>query len=109
MIHHGFVRVAAATPELRVADCAFNAVRVVAKLRHAQAEGVAVALFPELCLTGYTCADLFQHPALLQGARDALTAVAAATASASPASPSAASPRPWTTPASTAAPSLPRQ
>ncbi len=81
MIHHGFVRVAAATPELRVADCPFNAARVADQLRQAQAEQVAVVVFPELCLTGYTCADLFQQPTLLEGARDALAAVARATAS----------------------------
>jgi NAD+ synthase (glutamine-hydrolysing) len=81
MIHHGFVRVAAATPELRVADCAFNASRIVAQLRQAQAERVAVLVFPELCLTGYTCADLFQQPALLQGALDGFATVVQATAS----------------------------
>src|SRR5262245_19010574 len=80
MIHHGFVRVASATPELRVADCAFNAARVVAQMRQAQAEGVGVLVFPELCLTGYTCADLFQHGPLLKGARDALATVTQATA-----------------------------
>src|SRR5438552_904614 len=56
MIHHGFLRVAAATPLVRVADCAYNAGQVVALLRQAEAEGVAVVVFPELCLTGYTCA-----------------------------------------------------
>lgn len=72
MIHHGFVRVAAATPELRVADPTFNVSRLVAQMRQAQAEGVAVLLFPELALTGYTCADLFAQSILLRGALDAL-------------------------------------
>ncbi|MFO0845199.1 MAG: nitrilase-related carbon-nitrogen hydrolase [Gemmataceae bacterium] len=79
MIRHGFVRVAAACPELRVADCAFNAAGVINQLRQAQAESVGVLVFPELGLTGYTCADLFHHGSLLRGARDALHDVTAAT------------------------------
>jgi NAD+ synthase (glutamine-hydrolysing) len=80
MIQHGFVRVAAACPELRVADCAFNAARVAEQMREAEGEAVGVLVFPELCLTGYTCADLFQHGPLLRGAREALLAVTQATA-----------------------------
>ena len=72
MLHHGFLRVAAASPVLRVADCAFNAERILALMQRAEAEGVAVLVFPELSLTGYTCADLFQHTALQRGAIDAL-------------------------------------
>src|SRR5262249_35103757 len=60
------------SPPLRVADCAFNADQVLDLMRRAQAEGVAVLVFPELALTGYTCADLFQHPTLQRGALDAL-------------------------------------
>jgi NAD+ synthase (glutamine-hydrolysing) len=73
---HGFVRVAAAVPTLRVADCAFNAERILALMRRAESEGVAVLVFPELALTGYTCADLFQQIALQRGARDALAQLA---------------------------------
>ena len=76
MYQHGLVRVAAATPALRVADCAFNASATVAQLRAVQTEGVAVVVFPELGLTGYTCADLFQQGTLLDGARQALGVVA---------------------------------
>jgi NAD+ synthase (glutamine-hydrolysing) len=72
MIHHGFLRVAAATPQLRVADCAFNAEQILALMQEAQQESVAVLVFPELAITGYTCADLFQQATLLQGARAAL-------------------------------------
>lgn len=79
MIHHGFVRLAAATPELRVADCEFNAARILDLMRQAQTQRVAVVVFPELCLTGYTCADLFQHAPLLNGARDALATLTRAT------------------------------
>src|SRR4051812_3450569 len=72
MVQHGLVRVAAAVPPLRVADCEYNAGQLLDLMRRAEQEGVAVLLFPELCLTGYTCADLFQHRTLLDGARSAL-------------------------------------
>ena len=68
----GFLRVAAATPLVRVADCAFNVEHILALMKQAEAEGVAVLVFPELSLTGYTCADLFQHGTLQQGALEAL-------------------------------------
>ncbi len=74
-MNHGFLRVAAAVPELRVADCDFNAGRILALLARAEAEQVAVVVFPELCLTGYTCADLFHHSALQRGALAALARV----------------------------------
>jgi NAD+ synthase (glutamine-hydrolysing) len=76
MASHGFLRVAAAVPTLRVADCAYNAERIVALMARAEREGVAVVVFPELCLTGYTCADLFQQWTLQKAARDALADVA---------------------------------
>lgn len=72
MLPHGFLRVAAASPVLRVADCAFNADRILALMRRAESESVAVLVFPELSLTGYTCADLFQQSVLQRGALDAL-------------------------------------
>src|SRR5438552_12360782 len=78
MTYHGFLRVAAATPTLRVADCAYNASRILRLMERAQAEGVAVVVFPELSLTGYTCADLFQQTALQKGALAALEQITAA-------------------------------
>ena len=71
----GFVRVAAASPSLRVADCSYNAQRVLALMERAEREAVAVLVFPELCLTGYTCADLFHQPHLQQAALTALEEV----------------------------------
>ena len=68
----GFVRVAAASPSVRVADCGFNAQRILAMLERAQDQDVAVLVFPELCLTGYTCADLFHHQPLQRAALAAL-------------------------------------
>ena len=68
MIQYGFLRVAAAVPALRVADCAFNAEHVLGLMARAEGDGVGVLVFPELALTGYTCADLFQQLPLQRGA-----------------------------------------
>jgi NAD+ synthase (glutamine-hydrolysing) len=76
MIEHGFLRVAAAAPLVRVADCAFNAEHTLALMRRAEGEGVSVLVFPEMGLTGYTCADLFAQPLLQRAALDALAGVA---------------------------------
>jgi NAD+ synthase (glutamine-hydrolysing) len=78
MTRHGFVRVAAATPVLRPADCDFNASQMLESMKQAESEGVAVLVFPELSVTGYTCGDLFHTPVLLQGARQALLGLARA-------------------------------
>src|SRR5262249_26467159 len=82
MPYHGFLRVAVAAPVLRVADCAFNADRVLALMAPAQAQGVPVLSFPELALTGSTCADLFHQNVLQKGALAALAQVARAGADA---------------------------
>jgi NAD+ synthase (glutamine-hydrolysing) len=82
MTYHGFLRVAAAVPTLRVADCAYNAEQILGLLARAEREQVALVVFPELCLTGYTCADLFHHPTLQQGALASLTRIAREGASA---------------------------
>jgi NAD+ synthase (glutamine-hydrolysing) len=68
MPDHGFLRVGAACPLLRVADPAFNTDQTMTLLEQARKEGVSVVVFPELGLTGYTCADLFHHPTLQRGA-----------------------------------------
>src|SRR5438477_5932917 len=68
MPRHGFVRVAAVVPTLRVGDPAFNADRTLGLLERAQGQGVEVAVFPEMGLTGYTCGDLFHQTALLRAA-----------------------------------------
>ena len=71
----GFVKIAAGTPEIRVADCTYNGEQCIALLRQAAKEGVKVLCLPELCLTGYTCGDLFLQDTLLKGAEDALEQV----------------------------------
>lgn len=76
----GFVKVAAGTPEIRVADCAFNAGQCIALIQEAAKSGVKVLALPELCLTGYTCGDLFLQDTLLDGAERALEQVLRATA-----------------------------
>ncbi|MDR1875463.1 MAG: NAD(+) synthase [Synergistaceae bacterium] len=68
----GYVRVAAGTPSIRVADCAYNAERILALMEKAGREEVRVLCLPELCITGYTCGDLFLQETLLRGAEDAL-------------------------------------
>ena len=56
---NGFVRAAAATPALHVADCAYNAQQIIDAMSVYAAQGVQLVCFPEFCLTGYTCSDLF--------------------------------------------------
>lgn len=76
---HGFVKVAAATPDIRVADVAFNKEQICRMMDEAVSEGAKVVAFPELCITGYTCGDLFTQETLLAHAREALVEIAAHT------------------------------
>src|SRR5262245_30525000 len=78
MPRHGFVRVAAAVPQLRVADTRFNAARTIDLMHKAAEESVDVLTFPEMGLTGYTCNDLYYQRTLQEGAIDGLRAVAVA-------------------------------
>ena len=64
----GFIKVAACTPEIQVADVDFNVDKIISQLEKCREEGVKVAVFPELCITGYTCQDLFFQNALLDRA-----------------------------------------
>ncbi|MDO4568194.1 MAG: NAD(+) synthase [Clostridia bacterium] len=75
-MRYGFVKAAAAVPAIRVADCDHNAGEIIRLAREADARGVRLLVFPELCLTGYTCGDLFMQSQLLCGALSALGAVA---------------------------------
>ena len=79
-MQHGFIKVAAATPAIRVADPAYNAASCVALAEAAAAVGTKLLVLPELCLTGSTCGDLYSHDRLLTGAREALQSFAAETA-----------------------------
>ena len=71
----GFISVAAGTPKIRVADCRYNAEQIFTLMREADKQGVKVLALPELCLTGYTCGDLFLQHTLQTGALDALQTV----------------------------------
>ena len=77
---NGFVRAAAASPALRVADCAYNAQQIIAAMRTHAADGVQLLCLPEFCLTGYTCSDLFLQATLLQGAEKGLADILSASA-----------------------------
>lgn len=80
MLNFGFARVAAASPELRVADCEYNTQQIIALVQQADKQQVEYLVLPELCITGYSCADLFLQPKLLEAARKALLDITAATA-----------------------------
>lgn len=75
----GFVKVAAATPAIRVADCEFNAERICEQIDEALAQKAKIIVFPELCMTGYTCGDLFWQEKLLDSAKHELYRVLAHT------------------------------
>ncbi len=77
---YGFVKVAAATPKIRVADCEFNANQIIAQINEAEKNGASLVVFPELCVTGYTCSDLFLQSALLNAAKDAVKKIVFETA-----------------------------
>lgn len=81
---HGFVRVATAVPRVKLADPAVNAQNVLALAREAHEAGVAVVVFPELGLTGYTVDDLLQQEALLDAVETAIATVAEASAALAP-------------------------
>lgn len=75
-MRQGFVKVAAGTPKILVADCVENAERIVENIREMEQGGAKVMVFPELCLTGYTCGDLFWQECLLNEAREQLSVIA---------------------------------
>jgi NAD+ synthase (glutamine-hydrolysing) len=76
----GFIKVAACTPEIQVADVDFNVDKIISQLEKCREEGVKVAVFSELCITGYTCQDLFFQNALLDKAMEGVVKIAKTTA-----------------------------
>ena len=76
----GFIKVAAGTPDVQVADCEFNAAEIIKMVREMEAEGAKVMVFPELCITAYTCGDLFWQENLLEEAKVQLVRIAEETA-----------------------------
>lgn len=69
---YGFVKTAAATPKIRVADCDYNANQIIACVKEAYQNGASLLIFSELCVTGYTCSDLFLQSTLLKAAEKAV-------------------------------------
>lgn len=76
---HGFIKVAAISPKIKVADPAYNAGVIVEKMKEAYEKGAKILVFPELCITGYTCGDLFLQEILLEEAKRQLSVIAEAT------------------------------
>ncbi len=76
----GFIKVAAVSPDMRVADCDYNAEMIIEASIMAARDGVRLLVLPELCLTGYTCGDLFFQPTLTAAAERSLLKIMRATA-----------------------------
>lgn len=72
---NGFLRIASVAPIHKVADVEFNVSRIQELMVSLERKGVEIAVFPELCITGYTCADLFHNQTLLAGAQEGLEAI----------------------------------
>ena len=74
----GFIKVAAATPKIKVADCAYNTDAIISLIEEAEGLKVKLLVFPELCVTGYSCGDLFYQSSLLNAALASLEKIASA-------------------------------
>ena len=73
---HGFIKVAAVTPDVKVADVEFNGAKIREAIGEAAGRGAKVVVFPELSLTAYTCGDLFAQELLLNKAKEELVKIA---------------------------------
>ncbi len=74
-MHDGFLKVASATPTIQVANCPYNAQQIITVAKQAAEKQVSAIVFPELCLTGYTCGDLFFQQTLLTSALNGLETI----------------------------------
>ena len=75
-MNYGFLKTACCTPNLRVADCKFNVEAIVDGAENACKKGASIVVFPELCITGYTCGDLFFQRSLQVSAENAVMEIA---------------------------------
>lgn len=75
-MQHGFIKTAAVTPKIKVADTDYNVSEICSRMDEAVNEGAKIIVFPELCITGYTCGDLFLQELLLAKAREGLLRLA---------------------------------
>ncbi len=73
---YGFIKTACVSPELKVADCEFNAAQIISSANEAAKKGAQIIVFPELSITGYTCGDLFFQNALQQSVLEQLEKIA---------------------------------
>lgn len=71
-MNYGFIKVAAAVPSVKVADCKYNIEQIEQQIIMAEGQGVEIIVFPELSITGYTCQDLFGQTLLLETAENAM-------------------------------------
>lgn len=78
-MQHGFIKVCAATPEIKVADVDFNTKKIIEAIKESAKRGSSITVFPELCVCGYTCGDLFGQPALIKACEAAINKIAEAT------------------------------
>ena len=71
-MNYGFVKTACATPTIKVADCTFNSEQIIYQMSYASQHTASLVVFPELCVTGYTCGDMLLHSFLLEQAENAV-------------------------------------
>lgn len=71
-MEYGFIKVATAIPSVKVGDVKFNTRQIESQIALAEGQGVEIIVFPELCITGYTCQDLFLQQMLLESAETAM-------------------------------------
>lgn len=76
---YGFIKVGAAIPKLKVADCIYNTEEIIKLIQEAQQKKIKLLTFPELCITAYTCGDLFMQTTLLNSAEESLEKIASET------------------------------
>ena len=78
-MYQGYIKAAAATPKVTVANCAANAEAIIEEIRKMKEAGAKIMVLPELCITGYTCEDLFWQETLIKNAKEALEQIEART------------------------------
>ena len=78
---HGYIRTAAMTPVIKVADCEYNTDRIIELASEAYKNDARLAVFPEMCITGYTCNDLFLQEELIEAAKTSLVKISKASSS----------------------------
>ena len=79
-MEYGFVKTAAVSPKIRVADPVYNGTEIIRLMKETWEKGARIIVFPELCITGYTCSDLFRQELLLKTAKEVLMEIVEASA-----------------------------